>query len=104
PDSPLTPQVLALVVLTAGLSAWVLATAEAPSVASAVAVVAVVGLVVVASSLLWRALTAVLGAWPGRIVAVLLAAASAGVAWWVWVAGGAPSAVVTVTSATTTGQ
>ena len=104
PDSPLPPQVLALVVLTAGLSAWVLATAEAPSVASAVAVVAVVGLVVVASSLLWRALTAVLGAWPGRIVAVLLAAASAGVAWWVWVAGGAPSAVVTVTSATTTGQ
>ena len=25
-------------------------------------------------------------------------------AWWVWVAGGAPSAVVTATSATTTGQ
>ena len=36
--------------------------------------------------------------------AVILAAASAGAAWWVWVAGGAPSAIVTVTSATTTGQ
>lgn len=104
PDSPLAAQILALTVLTAGLSAWALATADAPSVASAIAVVAVVGLVVVASSLLWRALGAVLGEWPGRIVAVALAAASAGVAWWVWVAGGAPSAVVTATSATTTGQ
>ena len=45
-----------------------------------------------------------LGAWPGRIVGALLAAASAGAAWWVWVAGGAPSALVTATSATTTGQ
>ena len=104
PDSPLAAQILALTVLTAGLSAWALATTDAPSVASAIAVVAVVGLVVVASSLLWRALGAVLGEWPGRIVAVALAAASAGVAWWVWVAGGAPSAVVTATSATTTGQ
>ncbi len=104
PGSRLAEQVLALVVLTAGLSAWALATAEVPSVASAIGVVAVVGLVVVASSLLWRALVAVLGAWPGRIVAVVLAAVSAGVAWWVWVAGGAPSAVVTATSATTTGQ
>lgn len=104
PGSSPAAQILALVLLTAGLSAWALATADVPSVASAVAVVAVVGLVVVASSLLWRALIAVFGAWPGRIVAVALAAASAGVAWWVWVAGGAPSAVVTATSATTTGQ
>lgn len=104
PGSTLAEQILALAVLAAGLSAWVLATADAPSVAAAIAVVAVVGLVVVASSLLWRALTAVLGAWPGRIVAVILAAASAGAAWWVWVAGGAPSALVTATSATTTGQ
>ncbi|GAA3516424.1 hypothetical protein [Dietzia aurantiaca] len=104
PGSSLAEQILALIVLTAGLSAWGLATADVPSVVSAIAVVAVVGLVVVASSLLWRALGAVLGEWPGRIVAVVLAGLSAGVAWWVWVAGGAPSAVVTATSATTTGQ
>ncbi len=104
PGSALAEQILALTVLTAALSAWALATVEVPSVAAAVAVVGVVALVVVASSLLWRALGAVLGDWPGRIVAVLLAGASAGVAWWVWVAGGAPSAVVTATSATTTGQ
>lgn len=104
PGTGLAEQVLALGLLTAGLSAWALATAEDRSVASAAAVVAVVGLVVVASSLLWRALIAVFGTWPGRIVATVLAAASAGVAWWVWVSGGAPSAVVTATSATTTGQ
>ncbi|EFV91838.1 hypothetical protein ES5_08946, partial [Dietzia cinnamea P4] len=104
PGSSRAESVLGLTVLTAGLSAWALATADAPSAPGAVAVVAVVALVVVASSALWRALVAVLGAWPGRIVAVLLAAASAGAAWWVWVAGSAPSALVTATSATTTGQ
>lgn len=104
PGSPVAEQVLALTLLTAGLSAWVLATAEAPSALGAAAAVAIVALVVVASSALWRALGAVLGPWTGRIVAVILAAASAGAAWWVWVAGGAPSALVTATSATTTGQ
>lgn len=104
PGSSIAEPVLALTVLTAGLSAWALATADAPSTLGAVAVVALVALVVVASSSLWRALAAVFGAWPGRIVAVLVAGASAAVAWWVWVSGGAPSAVVTATSATTTGQ
>lgn len=104
PGSSIAEPVLALAVLTAGLSAWALATADAPSTLESVAVVALVALVVVASSTLWRALVAVLGAWPGRIVAVILAGASAGAAWWVWVSGGAPSAVVTATSATTTGQ
>lgn len=104
PGTSIAEPALALTVLTAGLSAWALATAHSPSVAGAVAVVATIGLVVVASWTLWRALSAVLGAWPGRIVSVLLAAASAGVAWWVWVAGGAPTAVVTATSGTTTGQ
>ncbi|OAH63839.1 hypothetical protein AYJ66_10055 [Dietzia cinnamea] len=104
PGSSRAESVLALALLAAGLSAWALATADGLSVAGVAAVVAVVALVVVASSALWRALVAVLGAWPGRIVAALLAAASAGAAWWVWVAGGAPSALVTATSATTTGQ
>lgn len=104
PGSSRAESLLGLTLLTAGLSAWALATADAPAAPGAAAAVAVVALVVVASSALWRALVAVLGAWPGRIAAVLVAAASAGAAWWVWVAGGAPSAVVTATSATTTGQ
>lgn len=104
PGSPVAESALALTVLTVGLSAWALATADAMSVAGSTAVVAVVGLVVVASTALWRALTAVLGPWPGKITAVILAAASIGVAWWVWVAGSAPSAAVTVTSGTPTGQ
>ncbi|MFI8694745.1 hypothetical protein ACIQCV_06255 [Dietzia maris] len=104
PGSSIAESVLALTLLTAGLSAWALATADGPTAGGATAAVALVALVVVASSALWRALVAVLGPWPGRITAVILAAASAGAAWWVWVAGGAPSAIVTVTSATTTGQ
>lgn len=104
PGSSFAESVLALALLTAGLSAWALATVDGPSAGGAAAAVAIVALVVVASSALWRALVAVLGPWPGRITAAVFAAASAGVAWWVWVAGGAPSAVVTVTSATTTGQ
>ncbi|MGN0100031.1 MAG: hypothetical protein ACI39C_03725 [Dietzia sp.] len=104
PGSSRAESVLALTLLTAGLSAWALATADGLSATGVAAVVSVVALVVVASSALWRALVAVLGAWPGRIVAALLAAASASAAWWVWVAGGAPSALVTATSATTTGQ
>ena len=95
---------LALALLTAGLSAWALATAEAPSVLRSAAVVGVVGLVVVASTALWRALIAVAGPWPGRIVSAAVAAASIGAAWWVWVAGSAPSAVTTATSGSTTGQ
>ncbi|KAA0917988.1 hypothetical protein [Dietzia sp. ANT_WB102] len=104
PGSSIAESVLALALLTAGLSAWALATADVHSAAGATAAVGVVALVVVASAALWRALVAVLGPWPGRIAAAILAAASAGAAWWVWVAGGAPSAVVTATSATTTGQ
>lgn len=104
PGSSMAESVLALAVLTAGLSAWALATAEAPSAAGAAAVVGLVALVVVASSALWHALVTVLGAWPGRLVAVALAGTSIGVAWWVWVAGGAPSAAVALTSATTAGQ
>lgn len=104
PDTTIAQSALALGVLTAGLSAWALATADAPSASGAAAVVGLVALVVVASAALWRALVAVVGAWPGRLAAVVLAAASIGVAWWVWVAGGAPSAVVTAASATTTGQ
>lgn len=104
PGSPIAESVFALTLLTAGLSAWALATADAPSVAGAAAVVSLVGLVVVASSALWRALSAVLGTWPGRLVAVVAAAASIGAAWWVWVAGGAPSPAVTATSGTPAGQ
>ena len=104
PGASTAETALGLTVLTAGLAAWALATADSPSVAGAIAVVAMVGLVVVASWALWRALAAILGEWPGRVVSVILAAVSAGAAWWVWVAGGAPSAVVTATSGTTTGQ
>ena len=104
PGGPVAQTALALAVLTAGLSAWALATADRPSVLGGAAVVGLVALVVVASSALWRALIAVLGSWPGRLAAVALAGASAGVAWWVWVSGTAPSAVVTLASATTTGQ
>ena len=104
PDTTIAQSALALGVLTAGLSAWALATADAPSASGAAAVVGLVALVVVASAALWRALVAVVGAWPGRLAAVVLAAASIGGAGWVWVAGGAPSAVVTAASATTTGQ
>ena len=104
PGSSIAESILALTLLTAGLSAWALASADGLTAGGATAAVAVVALVVVASSALWRALVAVLGPWPGRIAAVILAAASAGAAWWVWVVGGAPSAIVTATSATTTGQ
>lgn len=104
PGSPVAESALALALLTAGLSAWALATAEAPSVLRSAAVVGVVGLVVVASTALWRALIAVAGPWPGRIVSAAVAAASIGAAWWVWVAGSAPSAVTTATSGSTTGQ
>lgn len=104
PGSSIAETALALTVLTAGLSAWALTTADAPSAAGAAAVVALVALVVVASSALWRALVTILGAWPGRLAAVVLAGASIGVTWWVWVAGGAPSAAVAVTSGTTAGQ
>ena len=104
PGTPIAETALALAVLTAGLSAWALATAEAPSAAAAAAVVGLVARVVVASSALWHALVTVLGAWPGRLLAVALAGASIGLAWWVWVAGGAPSAAVALTSGTTAGQ
>src|SRR5699024_1008603 len=104
PGSPVAESALALALLTAGLSAWALATAEAPSVLRSAAVVGVVGLVVVASTALWRALIAVAGPWPGRIVSAAVAAASIGAAWWVWVAGSAPAAVTTATSGSTTGQ
>lgn len=104
PGSPWTEAALALTLLTAGLSAWALATAEAPSALGAAAVVGLVALVVVASTSLWRALVAVLGSWPGRLTAVVVAVASTGAAWWVWVTGTAPAAAVTATSGTPTGQ
>lgn len=95
---------LALGVLSAGLAAWALATADAPTAASGAATVGLVALAVVASWALWRALVAVLGAWPGRLVALAVAAGSIGAAWWVWVSGTAPGAVVTAVSGTPTGQ
>ncbi|MDX2357115.1 hypothetical protein [Dietzia sp. PP-33] len=104
PGSGLAEPVLALAVLSAGLSAWALATADAPTAATAAAVVGLLVLVVVASSLLWHSLTVVLGTWPGRVVGLAVAAASIGVAWWVWVAGGAPTAALTAVSGTPTGQ
>lgn len=104
PGSGLTEPVLALAVLSAGLSAWALATADAPTAATAAAVVGLIVLVVVASSTLWHALTVVLGRWPGRVAGLLVAATSIGVAWWVWVSGGAPTAALTAVSGTPTGQ
>ncbi|MET3861067.1 putative membrane protein [Dietzia sp. 2505] len=104
PGSGVSEPVLALAVLSAGLSAWALATADAPTAATAAAVVGLILLVVVASSALWHALTVVLGTWPGRAAGLLVAAASIGVAWWVWVSGGAPTAALTAVSGTPTGQ
>lgn len=95
---------LALGVLTAGLAAWALATADAPSALAGAAVVGLVALAVVASWALWHALVAVLGAWPGRLVGLAVAAASIGGAWWVWVSGTAPGAAVAAVSGTPTGQ
>lgn len=104
PGSARAESTLALTLLTGGLSAWALTTAEAPSVLGAAVVVGLVALVVVASATLWRALVAVFGQWPGRLTAVVVAAASIGAAWWVWVTGTAPSAAVTATSGTPAGQ